>query len=182
QHPTLRQSALKGALVFGALNVFWGSMAALLALPPYGFSSAQAGLLGLSAIVGILCASTIGQHTRSHGRLLERVGITIVLVAFILIYTLGPQGWWWPILIAATFLDLGNRTNQLANQTRVLALEPSATSRLNTVFMVVYFIGGALGSAAGAFASQLYGWQGQALTGAAFAGLALLLTVFRPRT
>ncbi|XVJ49936.1 MFS transporter (plasmid) [Pseudomonas sp. UBT] len=179
QYPTLRQSAIKGALVFGALNVFWGSMAALLALPPYGFSSAQAGLLGLSAIVGILCASTIGQQTRRHGRLLERVGITTVLVAFILIYTLGPQGWWWPILIAATFLDLGNRTNQLANQTRVLALEPSATSRLNTVFMVVYFIGGALGSAAGAFASELYGWQGQALTGAAFAGLALLLTVFR---
>jgi len=42
-------------------------MAVLLTLPPYGFSSAQAGLLGLSAIVGILCASTIGQHTRLHG-------------------------------------------------------------------------------------------------------------------
>lgn len=182
QYPTLRQSALKGALVFGALNVFWGSMAALLALPPYGFSSAQAGLVGLSAIVGILCASTIGQQTRRHGRLLERAGITTVLVAFILIYSLGLSGWWWPILIAATFLDLGNRTNQLANQTRVLALEPSATSRLNTVFMVVYFIGGALGSAAGAFASQHYGWQGQALTGAAFAGLALLMTLFSGTT
>lgn len=113
--------------------------------------------------------------------MLERAGIATVLVAFVLIYTLGLSGWWWPILIAATFLDLGNRTNQLANQTRVLALEPSATSRLNTVFMVVYFIGGALGSAAGAFASQHYGWQGQALTGAAFAGLALLLTLFKAR-
>lgn len=182
QHATLRQSAIKGGLVFGALNVFWGSMAALLALPPYGFSSAQAGLLGLSAIVGILCASTIGQYTRRHGRLLERVGIATVLVAFILIYALGPQGWWWPILIAATFLDLGNRINQLANQTRVLALDPAATSRLNTVFMVIYFIGGALGSACGALASEHHGWQGQALTGAAFAGAALLLTLFSAKT
>ncbi|WP_025858297.1 MFS transporter [Pseudomonas sp. CHM02] len=182
QHATLRQSAIKGGLVFGALNVFWGSMAALLALPPYGFSSAQAGLLGLSAIVGILCASTIGQQTRRHGQLLEWIGIGTVLVAFLLIFTLGPQGWWWPILIAATFLDLGNRINQLANQTRVLALEPAATSRLNTVFMVIYFIGGALGSASGAFASEHYGWQGQALTGAAFAGLALLITLLSATT
>lgn len=182
QYPALRQSAIKAALVFGALNVFWGSMAALLAAAPYGFSSAQAGLLGLSAIVGILCASTIGRQTRRHGGLLEWLGITTVLAAFVLIYLFGPQGWWWPILIAATFLDLGNRINQLANQTRVLALEPAATSRLNTVFMVVYFIGGALGSASGAFASAHYGWQGQALTGAAFAGLALLLTLLNGTT
>lgn len=175
QHSTLRQSAIKGGLVFGALNVFWGSMAALLALPPYGYSSAQAGLLGLSAIVGILCASSIGRQTRRHGSLLELIGITTMLVAFLLIYTLGPQGWWWPILIAATCLDLGNRINQLANQTRVLALEPAATSRLNTVFMVVYFIGGALGSASGAWAGEHFGWHGQALTGIAFAGAALLL-------
>ncbi len=182
QHATLRQSAIKGGLVFGALNVFWGSMAALLALPPYGFSSAQAGLLGLSAIVGILCASSIGEQTRRHGQLLEWIGIGTVLVAFLLIFTLGPHGWWWPILIAATFLDLGNRINQLANQTRVLSLEPAATSRLNTVFMVVYFIGGALGSASGAFASEHFGWHGQALTGAAFAGLALLITLFSGTT
>ena len=182
QYPTLRQSAIKAALVFGALNVFWGSMAALLAAPPYGFSSAQAGLLGLSAIVGILCAAKIGQLTQRHRSLLERVGIGTVLSAFVLIFAFGPRGWWAPILVAATFLDLGNRINQLANQTRVLALEPSATSRLNTVFMVIYFIGGALGSAAGAFASDHYGWQGQALTGAGFAGLALLITLLSGTT
>lgn len=176
-HSTLRRSAIKGGLVFGALNVFWGSMAALLALPPYGFSSAQAGLLGLSAIVGILCASSIGRQTRRHAVRLEWIGISTVLAAFGLIFVFGPQGWWWPILIAATFLDLGNRINQLSNQTRVLALDPTATSRLNTVFMVVYFIGGALGSAAGALVSEHYGWQGQALTGVAFAGTALLMAL-----
>lgn len=181
-HSTLRQSAIKGGLVFGALNVFWGSMAALLAQPPYGFSSAQAGLVGLSAIVGIVCSSSIGRQTRRHARPLELAGIATVLCAFVLIFAFGPQGVWWPILIAATCLDLGNRINQLSNQTRVLALDPAATSRLNTVFMVVYFIGGALGSACGALVSEHYGWQGQALTGVAFAGTALLMALFSGMT
>ncbi|MNG05193.1 Major Facilitator Superfamily protein [compost metagenome] len=39
-YPTLRWSAFAGALTFGALNVFWGSMASLLAQPPYGYNSA----------------------------------------------------------------------------------------------------------------------------------------------
>jgi hypothetical protein len=47
----------------------------------------------------------------------------------------------------------------------VLALQPDAVSRLNTVFMMVYFIGGAFGSTLGATAAGHYGWPGMAAAG-----------------
>jgi hypothetical protein len=44
-------------------------------------------------------------------------------------------------------LDLGNRASFVANQARIYALRPEARSRLNTVFLVSYFLGGAFGTA-----------------------------------
>jgi predicted MFS family arabinose efflux permease len=51
------------------------------------------------------------------------------------------------ILIAGVVvLDMGAQITQVANQTRIFGLVPSARSRTNTVYMTVYFTGGALGS------------------------------------
>ena len=44
-------------------------------------------------------------------------------------------------------LDIGAQMMQVANQTRIFGLVPSARSRLNTVYMTVYFLGAAAGSA-----------------------------------
>ena len=174
RYPTLRWSALIGALTFGALNVFWGAMASLLAQPPYGYNSAQAGLFGLSAVFGILASTYLGKLTAGYGTYLSYAGATVLLTTFTGLYFLGACGWWWLILLVASSIDLGNRANQLASQSRSLALQPEAVSRLNTVFMVAYFCGGALGSLLGATAAGHYGWQGLGVTGGAFALLALL--------
>jgi predicted MFS family arabinose efflux permease len=164
-HPSLWRSAVCGGLLFGALNVFWGAMAGLLAQPPYGFSTLQSGLIGLSAIVGIACASTLGRWTRHHGLRLSLIGAGAMLVAFVALGFAGTLAWMPLVLIAATCIDLGNRANQLTHQSRVLALQPDAVSRLNTVFMTVYFIGGALGSSFGASVAGHYGWPGMAVAG-----------------
>ena len=42
---------------------------------------------------------------------------------------------------------------------------PEARSRLNTVYMVTYFLGGALGSALGAYGWSRWGWTGVCLAG-----------------
>jgi predicted MFS family arabinose efflux permease len=176
-HPTLRRSSLTGGLIFGALNVFWGSMASLLAVEPYHYSTGQAGLFGLSAIVGIIAASSIGKLTQQYGIKLSYIGISAVLGTYICLFLGAGMGWWWLILLGATALDIGNRANQLANQSRILALAPDAVSRLNTVFMVTYFMGGALGSALGSSAAGYFGWQGLSIVGALFAVAGLLSVV-----
>jgi predicted MFS family arabinose efflux permease len=54
----------------------------------------------------------------------------------------------------------------VANQTRIYALIPQARSRLNTVYMGSYFIGGAVGSALGAAGWARWGWKGVCAAGA----------------
>ncbi|MDB5979790.1 MAG: hypothetical protein JWQ69_805 [Pseudomonas sp.] len=176
-HPTLRRSSLTGGLIFGALNVFWGSMASLLAQAPYHYSTGQAGLFGLSAIVGIVAASSIGKLTQQYGIKLSYIGISAVMGTYICLFFGAGLGWWWLILLGATALDIGNRANQLANQSRILSLAPDAVSRLNTVFMVTYFMGGALGSALGSSAAGYFGWQGLSVVGSLFAVTGLLSVV-----
>jgi predicted MFS family arabinose efflux permease len=57
------------------------------------------------------------------------------------------------------------QAGHVANQTRIYNLVPSARSRLNTFYMVTYFIGGALGSMLGAFGWRLAGWTGVCAAG-----------------
>ena len=69
------------------------------------------------------------------------------------------------LVVGVILLDLGVQGCHVANQTRIYPLAPEARSRLNTVYMMTYFIGGSIGSAAGAFAWNLYGWTGVCITG-----------------
>ncbi len=77
-------------------------------------------------------------------------------------------GHWIIGLVAGVILlDLGVQAGHVANQTRIYALIPEARSRLNTVYMVSYFVGGALGSALGAMGWVRWGWTGVCVAGVA---------------
>jgi hypothetical protein len=49
---------------------------------------------------------------------------------------------------------------QVANQTRIFGLGAQARSRLNTIYMTMYFAGGALGSALATLAWARWQWDG----------------------
>ena len=49
---------------------------------------------------------------------------------------------------------------QVANQTRIFGLDASARSRINTVYMTVYFAGAAVGSALSTVAWTRWQWNG----------------------
>jgi predicted MFS family arabinose efflux permease len=162
--PLLRLSALTGALCFAAYSGFWSALAFLLARPPYGFGSDIAGLFGLVALLGIAASASIGGWSDRRGqRTVWTIGASFFLLAFAALWWGGSS-----ILVVCSgtvFLDLGNRASLITNQSRIYALRPEARSRLNTVFMVSYFTGGALGSSLGSFAAQRGGWHGLAIFG-----------------
>jgi MFS family permease len=65
------------------------------------------------------------------------------------------------ILVAGVvILDMGAQMTQVGNQTRIFGLVPSARSRLNTVYMTVYFSGAAAGSALSTIAWGRWKWNG----------------------
>lgn len=164
KHATLRESALIGAANFAAFSIFWTALAFYLEGDPYNYSSRIAGLFGLIGAAGALGAPLVG-------RLADRIRPSRIIGALIVVNLLsyilfGALGGYLAALVAGVILmDLGVQGTQVANQTRIYALDPPARSRLNTVQMVTTFFGGAIGSWLGSFAWHRWGWHGVCLAG-----------------
>lgn len=86
------------------------------------------------------------------------------------------------LVIGVIVLDVGMQCAQISNQSRIYALRPDARSRVNTVYMVCYFIGGAIGSAVGVGMWHAFGWTGVCIAGLGFIALAAWVHIgTRPR-
>jgi predicted MFS family arabinose efflux permease len=166
EQPLLREASLIGGLLFGAFSVFWATLAYRLGDPR------AAGLFGLVGIVGALAASAAGRITDQRGpRFTIGIGIVIVIASYALFWLTGSTiaG----LVLGVVLLDLGVQAAHVANQSRIYGIQPEARSRLNTVYMVTYFVGGSIGSALGAYGWKVAQWNGVCLAGAVLSVLAL---------
>jgi predicted MFS family arabinose efflux permease len=176
--PVLRTRAAMGALSFASFSVFWSMLSYQLAT--FGHGSGTAGLFGVVGVVGVLVAPLAGRY--ATGPRPERLNIAALLATALsfAVFFLGSRS-----LVAMTagvvLLDAGVQANQLTNQTVIYGLTPALRSRLNAVYMVVYFLGGSLGTVAGAVAWSLGGWTAVCATGASFALLGLTPLVLARR-
>jgi len=155
----LRSSALCGALVFGAFSAVWGGLAFLAAQPPLELNSAEVGAFGLAGIVGAVAAPFIGRYADKVGHYkVVLLGVIFNILAFSAIY-FAPYTLF-ALIFGMIALDIGGRANLIGNQLAALSVSNDARSRLNTVFMFSYFIGGAFGTWLGALVAVKYSWQG----------------------
>ena len=172
--PLLRLRSAIGALAFATFNVIWTSLAFLLAASPYHYSEAVIGLFGLLGAAGALAASFSG---RLADRGLERWvtgGSLALIVASTALLSLGSSRLW-ALVVGIVLADLGIQAVHIQNQHLIFSIDPSARSRLNTGYMVTYFIGGAIGSAATGLAFSTGGWSAVVVLGVCFSGAGLLL-------
>jgi predicted MFS family arabinose efflux permease len=174
--PLLRLRSAIGALVFATFNVIWTSLAFLLVGSPYHYSEAVIGLFGLLGAAGALAASFSG---RLADRGLERFvtgGSLIVIVASIGLLAIG-QHQLWALMVGILIGDLGIQAVHIQNQQLIFGIDPLARSRLNTGYMVTYFIGGAIGSATTGLAYGIGGWHAVIVLGAVYSIGVLILWV-----
>jgi predicted MFS family arabinose efflux permease len=172
--PALRQAAIMSGFAFGAFSAYWTTLVFFLEKPPYHYGAQMAGLLGLAGVAGALAAPAVGGLSdRGYPRLASGCALLIGMIAFGLLWTFG--GTITGLAIGGIVLDLGTQANLVTNQTRVYRLIPEARNRVNTIFMVTYFIGGALGTFLAGFAWSLWQWNGVCALGASFFGAALVV-------
>lgn len=180
EEPVLRFCAASGFLIFAAFSALWATLAALLTQPPYTFGSTTIGLFGLVTVLGIVASPRIGTLVdRLGARTLTVAGATVLVVGFVFIGAGGQHLGW--LIVGMVLLDFGNRVGLVANQARVQTLRAEARSRLNTVFMGSYFLGGALGAALGNYGVHRSGWIGLATVGALLALAATVTSALAPR-
>ncbi|MDB5393095.1 MAG: transporter [Rhodospirillales bacterium] len=176
EHRQLRRSSMVGGLLFAAFSVFWSTLAFHLAAPPFDYGPQVAGLYGLLGATGAATAPLAGRLTdRRGGGFTVGLGSIVTAVAFPL-FALGNNS----LLLlgfGAVVLDIGIQGAMIGNQSTVLSLAPKATSRTNTIYMVIYFLGGALGSYTGGLAWHVLGWLGVCVLGFAYAVAASTLHV-----
>jgi predicted MFS family arabinose efflux permease len=173
REPELRQASLIGAMGFGAFSVFWTTLAFFLETPPYHWGAEGAGLFGLVGLAGALAAPVVGRVADRRGaRFATGIALAVALASFALFALAGTNlaG----LIAGVVLLDVGVQSAHVSNLARVHALEPGARSRRNTVYMVSYFAGGALGTWLGVRAWVHLGWPGVCATGAAFVVAGLL--------
>ena len=70
-------------------------------------------------------------------------------------------------------MDVAVQAAQVTNLTRIYRLSETAPSRINSAFMVVYFLGGAGGSILGAYAWSIARWPGVCAAGLGLSAVAL---------
>jgi predicted MFS family arabinose efflux permease len=78
------------------------------------------------------------------------------------------------LTVGVIVMDLGTQAALVSNQARIYSLLPNAQSRLNTVFMVCYFLGGAIGSYLGAYSWEMWQWNGVCALGLFVLSLAFI--------
>ncbi|UII25076.1 MFS transporter [Fulvivirga maritima] len=78
------------------------------------------------------------------------------------------------LIIGALFLDLGIQSVHIVNQTIIFEGNPPERNRINTVYMVMYFVGGATGTLIGGLAWTHFQWMGVSIAGGGFGLLVLL--------
>ena len=163
--PLLIESATIGGLVFAAFSAFWTTLIFLFGSPHYRLGAGVAGSFGLLGAIGASIAPIAGRLADRYGsRWIISIGLTVLILSWVVTWSLGYHiaG----LIIGVLMMDAAAQATQVGNQTRIFALARcpgtayGARSRINTVYMTIYFIFGSLGSYLGAHAWERWQWPG----------------------
>ncbi|WP_213992940.1 MFS transporter [Sodalis sp. dw_96] len=174
RHPVLRITSLAAALQFGAFSIFWTTLAFYLDSLHRGYTARDAGLFALVGAAGVMAAPAAGRlSTRIRPTLLLLIGGVLMLLSFVsFALSFGNA---FALIPGVIMMDLGMQVSHVISMNRNYQLDMKAVSRLNTLYMVTRFLGGALGTLVGGVVWQQGHWYGICVAGALFCALALVI-------
>jgi predicted MFS family arabinose efflux permease len=171
--PELRRRAWLGAMAFAGFSVLWTTLAFKLSAAPFFYSQATIGLFGLLGAAGVLAANAAGKLADSSRQALSTdIAAILLTLSFVILGFAG--GSLVAIMFGILILDIAVQGLQITNQSIIYALAPEKRSRINSAYMVCYFLGGATGSLVGGLAYASGGWSAACLLGGGIGLLALL--------
>lgn len=176
EYAILRSRALGHAFFFCAFTLFWTAAPLFLLSDPINLSQFGLALFGFVG-AGAVVVTPIAGRLADRGFIVQGtlaaiffLALSFILMALIFVF---PKAAVWLLTLAAISLDVGSCMNLVIGQKLIYGLDAEIRGRLNGLYMVVFFIGGSIGSTIG---GMLYTKAG--LGGVIIFGFALTLAVF----
>ncbi len=173
--PVLRRRSLYQACLFGAFSLFWTTVPLWLA-QNFHLSQKAIAIFALVGVAGAAAAPVAGRLA-DKGWTKKLTGTAFLTASFSFALThfyMGNNSISLILFsIAAILLDMAVSGNLVLGQQAVYSLGNEIRGRVNGVFMSVFFIGGAIGSALGGWSFAYGQW-----TVASIIGFALPLVAF----
>jgi predicted MFS family arabinose efflux permease len=171
--------------MFGAFSLFWTTVPLLLASPAFGLSQSGIAMFALAGVAGALASPIAGRRAdqgKSRSTTAIALAAAILSLAAPLLLHGGGMFELGLLVAAAIVLDGAVSATLVTGQRALYALSADVRSRLNGLYMSIFFMGGALGSSAGGWMYAHHGWHGVLMTGLLFpaAGLVVFFTEPRP--
>jgi predicted MFS family arabinose efflux permease len=161
--PRLVYRAYVGAFAFASMSVLFSTIAVLLK-SSFGLSDMLVGIVTLVGVFGALSTKAIGKLAdKGHSLVITWAGVAILATSWIFLYF--GQHYLISYIIGFGVINLGLATVHTSNQNIVFRLREDSKSRINSIYMTMYFIGGACGSALGIYAWRHGGWEMSCIAG-----------------
>lgn len=162
RHKDVLNSALIQALNFGCFTAIWLALALHLTSPELGYGVDTVGYLAGIGAISVLTTPRIGRWADSVGPRRARAIVSVLQFAGVaLLYPFGFSAWL--VLVPLTLINLVGPSVDVTSRMIFLALDPAIRTRLTTVYIVIMFIGGGIGSVLGTAIYDGYGWAGTCL-------------------
>jgi predicted MFS family arabinose efflux permease len=171
--PRLRLAALRGALCFACFSAFWTTIVFLLK-QNFNMGSNVAGEFGLVGAFGAIAAGLMGRLSdKMDAYKLSAFTLSLILVSFVIFIFSGHSiaG----LIVGVIVLDMGVQATHISNQSIIFALKPEARNRINTIYMVAYFLGGSAGTLFASMIWKTYQWNGVCAIGIVLSVVALII-------
>ncbi|RSO58828.1 MFS transporter [Acinetobacter lactucae] len=155
--PHLVRRGISGGIGFGVLALIFTTMTFILANEPYHFNDFQIGLFGIVGLAGVFATSWSGKKiTEQQGNKVALISLCLVLLAWIPLYFAYKSLACYAIGVIMAYFGLS--AMHVLNQNLVYRLSSEARSRINSIYMTMYFGGAALGSFTAVYMWKHGGW------------------------
>ena len=168
------------ALNFGQFIALWLALALHLTSSEMGYGTDTVGYLAGIAAVSIFSTPRLGRWADEVGsRTARAIFAAVQLFGVLLLWPLG--GAVITLLIPLILANLVGPGIDVTGRMTFLTLRPDLRTRLTTIYVVLMFIGGGLGSYAGTAAYDAIGWAGTCILLAIFSSVLTALAFYAKR-
>lgn len=177
----LRYRAFYQAMMFAAFNLFW-TAAPLALIHRFHFTQNDVALFALAGAGGALAAPIAGRLA-DHGLAwwTSFAALAIITAGFVGAIPAVAVGSVIAFAVAAILIDAAVQLNQITGQKIIFGLSKDARARVNSGYMTIMFVVGAMGSLIGSATFEAGGWTWSAIAGTAIGAITLIVFLIADR-